>query len=258
MRPPTQQGTGVSSGRNLDPVNGEAPTSPLVVQPCGSAPTQCYFQVIAEIGDPSSPGAEWEAPFSPYVQVQPPLGAPNVSATWTNQGVSLDVTPPPLPAGATIWGYQVDEASDAAGDGGQFWAEFDPVNGQAPTSPLAVGPCGSAPGQCYFQVIARIGDPNNPNPEWQAPFSPYVTSSTSPPSGTLQAGGNPNVLPTTCSCGAPVNTDTGEFWHTFTDLSVPGRGIPLDLTRTYSSAAASTLGPLGYRLDRFLRDVPHL
>ena len=62
----------------------------------------------------------------------------------------------------------------------------------------------------------------------------------------LTAGGSPDTLPTTCSCGQPVNTDTGEFWHTFSDLHVPGRGIPLDLTRTYSSLNASTLGPLGY------------
>ena len=62
----------------------------------------------------------------------------------------------------------------------------------------------------------------------------------------VEGGGSPDVLPTTCSCGAPVDTDTGEFWHTFPDLSVPGRGIPLDLTRTYSSLGASTLGPLGY------------
>jgi RHS repeat-associated protein len=64
--------------------------------------------------------------------------------------------------------------------------------------------------------------------------------------GVLQGGGAPDVPPTTCSSDRPVNCVTGEFWHSFSDLSVPGRGLPLDLTRTYSSSAASTLGPFGY------------
>ena len=37
----------------------------------------------------------------------------------------------------------------------------------------------------------------------------------------------------------PVNCATGDFYHTFTDLAVPGRGLPLDLARTYNSGAAS-------------------
>ena len=44
----------------------------------------------------------------------------------------------------------------------------------------------------------------------------------------------------------PVNCATGVFWHTFTDFSVPGRGVPLDLTRTYESSEAGTDGPFGY------------
>jgi RHS repeat-associated protein len=49
-----------------------------------------------------------------------------------------------------------------------------------------------------------------------------------------------------CSTSAPVNCATGVFWHTFTDFSVPGRGVPLDLTRTYESSEAGTDGPFGY------------
>jgi len=60
------------------------------------------------------------------------------------------------------------------------------------------------------------------------------------------AAPNESELPTTCSCGQPVNTATGVFWHIFTDAQVPGLGIPLDFTRTYSSADASLSGPLGY------------
>jgi RHS repeat-associated protein len=46
--------------------------------------------------------------------------------------------------------------------------------------------------------------------------------------------------------GHPIDTASGDFWHTFTDLSIPGRGPALDLTRTYNSLTAGTDGPFGY------------
>ena len=54
------------------------------------------------------------------------------------------------------------------------------------------------------------------------------------------------VHPTGCNKGKPVNCASGDFWHTFTDVSVPGQGPALDLTRTYNSLNASTLGIFGY------------
>jgi RHS repeat-associated protein len=62
-------------------------------------------------------------------------------------------------------------------------------------------------------------------------------------------GGNPSEA---CSCGRgeatknPVDTASGEFWHTQTDMAVPGRGPSLDVTRSYSSDLASSYGPLGH------------
>lgn len=44
----------------------------------------------------------------------------------------------------------------------------------------------------------------------------------------------------------PVNCATGVFWHTFSDLSMPGRGVPLSLSRTYESSRAGDSGPFGY------------
>ncbi len=44
----------------------------------------------------------------------------------------------------------------------------------------------------------------------------------------------------------PVNCATGDFYNTFTDLSVPGRGLPLQFSRTYNSLSASQDSPLGY------------
>lgn len=64
----------------------------------------------------------------------------------------------------------------------------------------------------------------------------------------LQGGGSPSIRHiSTCSDTiAPVNCATGEFYHRFGDLSVPGRGIRLDFSRTYSSSSAPLNSPLGY------------
>ncbi len=61
--------------------------------------------------------------------------------------------------------------------------------------------------------------------------------------------GIPGDYGTTCSCGDPVNTATGEYYQTYDDLSVPGRGRSLSFSRTYSSSLDATLGPLGYGWD---------
>ncbi len=52
-------------------------------------------------------------------------------------------------------------------------------------------------------------------------------------------GGNPAELPCRQTCqGDPVNTATGEYYESTTDLTLPGRGPGLTQTRTYSSFAA--------------------
>lgn len=68
-----------------------------------------------------------------------------------------------------------------------------------------------------------------------------------PPTKNEQGGDkNPSENLINCAAKAPVNCATGVFWHQFTDFSVPGRGVPLDLTRTYVSSAAGTDGPFGH------------
>lgn len=52
-------------------------------------------------------------------------------------------------------------------------------------------------------------------------------------------GGNPSEQSCTQVChGDPVNTATGDFYESTTDLSIPGRGPGLGMDRTYSSLAA--------------------
>ena len=69
--------------------------------------------------------------------------------------------------------------------------------------------------------------------------------------GNTQFGGseNPSVVDHTRSeCGDPVTCATGNFSETQTDLAVGGRGVGLDLTRSYNSqaGAAGEHGPFGY------------
>jgi len=55
------------------------------------------------------------------------------------------------------------------------------------------------------------------------------------------------VHSTSCQSGNyPVDCASGDFWHTFNDVSVPVRGPALDLTRTYNSLQAGTEGMFGY------------
>ncbi|GAA2010157.1 RHS repeat-associated core domain-containing protein [Nakamurella flavida] len=59
-------------------------------------------------------------------------------------------------------------------------------------------------------------------------------------------GSNPAWLQCGCAkrtAGDPVDTSTGYFGDTFTDLSIPGRGMPLNFTRSYAAATADPTGP---------------
>jgi RHS repeat-associated protein len=64
----------------------------------------------------------------------------------------------------------------------------------------------------------------------------------------VEQGGAPNRSErhTTCSKGHPVNCATGVLWHEFTDARLPGRGVPLEFARTYSSINAAKDGSLGF------------
>jgi len=60
--------------------------------------------------------------------------------------------------------------------------------------------------------------------------------------------GGANPAEGVCQCGKadPVNTATGEFFLPETDLSLPGAGPALLVTRTYSSTETKNNGPFGY------------
>jgi len=79
-----------------------------------------------------------------------------------------------------------------------------------------------------------------------APISPPVTAQNAPT-------GAPRCQ--TCATARitvggvtkyPINTQSGNFYHSFADISIPGRSTPLALTRTYNSQNAGTNGAFGY------------
>lgn len=84
-------------------------------------------------------------------------------------------------------------------------------------------------------------------------YLPSETSTGYPTSGLSKSespgGTNPSEH---CNCdqgqatGNPVDTAWGSFWHTFTDLSTPGRGPALQVTRTYDSPNAAQDGLFGH------------
>ena len=62
----------------------------------------------------------------------------------------------------------------------------------------------------------------------------------------MPAGSNPAWINCPCtydSQGDPIDTATGYYSDTWSDLSTPGRGMPLDFTRTYMSGIADPKGP---------------
>jgi RHS repeat-associated protein len=91
---------------------------------------------------------------------------------------------------------------------------------------------------------------------YQANVLPALTVpvyATSAPGGSFTPGewfGGSNASSAAQPCGTnvghPIECSSGNFWHRFDGLAVPGRGVPLDFNFTYNSHAAATAGPLGY------------
>ena len=64
--------------------------------------------------------------------------------------------------------------------------------------------------------------------------------------GETAGGANPSEDCSQRCHGDPINSATGEFFETATDLALAGVGPSLALTRTYGSSFAATDGPFGY------------
>ncbi|WP_405491880.1 RHS repeat-associated core domain-containing protein [Streptomyces sp. NBC_00096] len=104
--------------------------------------------------------------------------------------------------------------SDITGSGNINYADFDVAYDS-----VAFIPMGGTPGQPIGGPPGVKDAPKGSNPSW------------------VQCG---------CvrrTAGDPVDTSTGYFGETVTDLTTPGRGAALNFSRTYASALASPAGP---------------
>jgi RHS repeat-associated protein len=110
-----------------------------------------------------------------------------------------------------------------------FEAEKYGTTGSCPSSDSGSG---GASGTCWSWHVVRL-------------------TTTVPPVGPNQpgetyGGWNPSEAPCQVCQGDPVNSATGEFTESATDISIPGRGPGLGMTRSYSSQMTSEDGRLGY------------
>ncbi len=158
-------------------------------------------------------------------------------------GVSVIKACPPhgdIPVGGIVAGCWIMQA-DADGQVQAFSAAYqeEPYQGVR-LSPLIVSE------QAFVEENAPLpsdlgatGDGSGASSDGSGDIGPPDTQIMGPGTG---SGASP-----LCQSGLyPVNCATGDFWHSFSDLAVPGRGIPLDFTRTYNALEAARDGPLGY------------
>ena len=179
-------GTNSDDCGQIAPVDGQSPPNPLQfeIQNCTDAstlPQDYYISVEALLGNPSMQSNTWSAPWSSYVQVGPNLDAPGINATAVNGTVSLAISPPSLPSGASVWGYRVEQATDAAGDGVFQEGEYFPANGQPPAMPLQFSACVPVT-SCYYAVQVWVGDPTTGVSPWESPYSTFVAPTPVTPS----------------------------------------------------------------------------
>jgi RHS repeat-associated protein len=136
------------------------------------------------------------------------------------------------PAGTAMRGYPVVGGNNQTAAAGSFTVNF-PVAGVYPIEIDYTECCGDG-----LSLLFATGD--------TVPVEPRAFGQV----GSLESLG-PGILGLEKNvqrrCGhLPVNCATGNFTHTFTDLAIPGRAVPLSLTRTYNSLMASTKGIFGY------------
>ncbi|MEU8984630.1 polymorphic toxin type 17 domain-containing protein [Streptomyces sp. NPDC048309] len=95
--------------------------------------------------------------------------------------------------------------------------------------------------------------PDQDRPTYREYWLPtkWTATTTSPAAPALYTPGISDGMSGLCTCwyqtriADPVNTATGAVTETVTDTVVPGKGLPLTVSRSYSSASTDTTGLLG-------------
>jgi hypothetical protein len=181
----------------------------------------------------------------------------NGGSAWTDTGCTVTAgTPLSVTASGIIY---------VAVDGSTPVAPKSPAGSGGPAPSTSTFP---APGLSAWSLIGSIGSSGAPFEI--GPGSVFIA----PTSGELYLGINDDILgdnsgswtanvayltpipasrvnspssraPAACQPD-PVNCATGAFVDSDTDLTVPGRGLPLTFVRTYDALNAAQDGPLGF------------
>ena len=154
--------------------------------------------------------------------------------TWANYSHAGGQQGPTIPGGATVsvscrvqgfavangntWWYLVASSP---------WSNVDYVSADAFYNNGQTS--GSLKGTPFVDTAVPVCVGN-----YEAPIGSAV--------GTYHAVGHT----TGCVAGDPVNCASGDFWQSFTDVAIAGRGPGLKLTRTYNSVSPTTAGIFGY------------
>ncbi len=172
--------------------------------------------------------------------------------TWSGEGTLIGSELSP-----TITSVRAATFSEGSNDSFAFSATGEPgpsvsISGNLPSgvtfddgdATLTGKPSPGSAGTYHLTVTA-----SNDAGEVEQSFTLVVlgaNSANAPASGTAEGSGDAAQQSTSCTEADPVDCASGDFWQTFTDASVPGRGPGLNLTRTYNSLSASTQGMFGY------------
>ena len=161
------------------------------------------------------------------------------------------------PGGANTWANY----SHAGGTEGQHIPEYTTVQVSCRVTGFAVAngntwwyQVASSPWNDVFYVSADAFY-NNGATSGSLAGTPYVdpavpvcvNNQEQPLFGSSVGSSNASVGGNGCSTQGPYPVDcaSGDFWHSFTDVSITGRGPGLDVSRTYNDLEAGTSGLFG-------------
>lgn len=165
--------------------------------------------------------------------------------------VSNTITPPPWTVDLVRNGNKLTATANYSASGTKYITIYDLSSTgsvryvQFCNSGLTCTGTPNYPSHTFIATVGSTGNTYPPNPLFatsnqigmQGPTSPYETA----------GGSNPAQLNDCYACvGDPINTSNGEFFETDDDITVPGRGTGLALSRTYSSLRAGIDGRFGF------------
>ncbi len=170
-------------------------------------------------------------------------GAADTFGNYSHAGVPG----PRVPAGATITitcraqGFRV-------ADGNTWWY----LIGQAPWNNMYYVSADA------FYNNGRTSGSLLGTPFYDPAVPICVNNHEAPLYSTSVATSNSTTHTTSCTYGHyPIDCASGDFWHTFTDIAIPGRGPGLTLTRTYNALNPTPGALFGYgwtsSFDRHLK-----